>query len=142
MSAFILSHEDYKLIGSYLLGYALGKHYSLHWWETWKFLESGLEGESSRCEANRKIALKAVNKKLQALYLMNVEAVNQRYDEKIDIDELDLDLYPKTTNARTFIKMLFLLKNNCAEGDVPDTQLFKDLGSYISRLYEEEVREY
>ena len=142
MSAFILSHEDYKFIGSCLLGYAISPIGSIHWWDTWNFLGSGFEVESPRYKADRETALKAVNKKLQALYLMNVEAIKQRYDEKNDRDELDLDLYPKTTNTREFINRLSSLRYNCAEGNVPNTQLYKDLDHYIGKVCEWEIMNY
>jgi len=69
------------------------------------------------------------NKFANDLYKMNVEAVNQRYNEINTIKPIKFEFTP--VNQFQALKSMHCLRYQCEEGDVPETELFKVLDSII-----------
>ena len=72
-----------------------------------------------------------------ALHLMNLEAIRQRYgQEYIEgvVGYVDLDAKPKKLSNVQFFKSLNCLLYQCSEGDVTDSQLYKELDQFSDGL--------
>lgn len=71
-----------------------------------------------------------------AMTVMNVEALRQRYGESSpeffweSLECVDLDAAPRPLRPVQFCKSLQCFLYQCAEGDVPDSDLYKALEAY------------
>src|SRR5437870_4242272 len=60
----------------------------------------------------------------QAMYALNSEAVNQRYDEKNAVPEIVCDLSPTSSRIAGW-KALGCWLYQCSEGTIPQTKLYQ-----------------
>lgn len=72
------------------------------------------------------------NKFANDLYQMNIEAVNQRYDEKNPQELIVFQFVP--VNQFQALKSMQCLQYQCDEGDIPNTELYKLLTQIIYML--------
>lgn len=74
----------------------------------------------------------------QALFDMNCEAVDQRYEDKPARAEFRPTPYRHQTNPNytdiQIFKSARCLRYQCSEGDIPETPLFKALDDFIGAL--------
>ena len=139
MSAFIFSHDEMQKIGEALFTFAYYRD-NPYFWDTWTILGADFDGTDSRYTATSEQIKARVAKKLDEFYQMNVEAVNQRYNERIKVK---LPTFSFTTfdygDDEIFMEILDSLRSfryQCCEGDVPETDLYKELDWYIGKICE------
>lgn len=86
-------------------------------------------------ERNGYSTLEDFNRLYRELYLMNRNAVIQRYNEKEDSDYIKLpekvDWENGTLNKFQCLKDMECLHYQCSEGNVPDTKMYKFLSELI-----------
>jgi hypothetical protein len=68
----------------------------------------------------------------KALYAMNVNAVNQRYEENNEPPEYEYR--QRNCNRHETLKAMHCLHYQCSEGNVPEMALYKELEAAIGRL--------
>jgi len=126
MSAFIVSYKTMRCI-----------IYNLFWNHEFKNLQSIFEYNDYR-----KIDIhdfKDFHRLAKELYLMNQEAVKQRYNEPDNSEYIqipDCDNIDWTSNGKLdkyqALKSMQCLRYQCSEGNVPKTKLYKFLELLIS----------
>jgi hypothetical protein len=72
-----------------------------------------------------------------ALHLMNLEAIRQKYGQEYTeevAEYVDFDAKPKKLSSAQFCKSINCLLYQCSEGDVSDSQLYKELDQFSDGL--------
>lgn len=111
MSAFIMPEEGFKQLATEL-NYHKNYNYQHLQWAVQRFLGN----DSVAC-------------RVQQLYEANVRAVNQRYSDDTPVTDLKIRVngsMPQWSPFQLF-KHLECLSYQMAEGDVPDSPIYKDL---------------
>jgi hypothetical protein len=126
-------------IGTYLYEIIRSGHSSPHNFNTWTFLGSGFDGDAPRYTATEQEMKGFVMKKLEELYQMNIEAVNQRYNEHTEDKFPGFCFAPVFFHFRDFLDLLRSLRYQCSEGDVTESALYQQLDWYIGKVCEDYI---
>lgn len=129
MSAFVMDERFFNQLASELYAHATLQHSSLHW-----TVENFLRVECNNPPANRYQTV--LQEFAQQCYRANVEAVNQRYGDQDKPSRLvftPASGLPKWSDVQLF-KYLECLSYQCAEGDVPESDTYKELETLIGQI--------
>lgn len=124
MSAFILGEDGFRQLAAELAYHVNHDHSGLQW-SVQNFI-----GDRAH------ISLERIAERVQELYAANVRAVNQRYGDNTPITDLTIRVngtMPRWTPVQLF-KNLECLSYQMAEGDVPESQIYKDLETLIGSI--------
>ena len=124
MSAFILREDVFKQLAAEFAYHINHDHAGLQW-SVQNFI-----GDRAH------ISLEQIAARVQELYAANVRAVNQRYDDETPITDLNIRInstMPRWTPVQ-LLKHLECLSYQMAEGDVPESQIYKDLETLIGNI--------
>ena len=124
MSAFILDEKGFHQLASELNYHVNYNHQGLQWSVT-RFL-----GDRASISPQR------IADRVQELYEANVRAVNQRYGDKTPIAKLNIKVngsIPRWSPIQ-LLKHLECLSYQMAEGDVPESQIYKDLDDLTGNI--------
>ena len=127
MSAFVLDDTSINQLANSITFYAeYGRH---HVWQTKSECQSLLSMlkmpfSSQHGFIDQKTAVGCTAKIAQILYALNVDAVNQRYN---DNESIMYDGFRSTPPLKPieFLKKLHCWQYQCSEGNVPDRKFFK-----------------
>ena len=129
MSAFVMSETGFDQLASELFARVICDHNPTQW-----AIQHHLSVEPS--ESTFDAMEGKVRAFVQHCYAMNVNAVNQRYEESDPpaiLKFTDAGALPKWSDEQLF-KHLECLSYQCAEGNVPESQLYKQLEELIGAI--------
>lgn len=129
MSAFVMDERFFDQLASELYAHATLQRSSLHW-----TVENFLRVQRHNPPASRYQT--ALQEFVQQCYRTNVEAVNQRYGDNgkpARLTFIPASGLPKWSDVQLF-KYLECLSYQCAEGDVPESAIYKELESLIGQI--------
>lgn len=144
MSAFICNPRTYSDIYSGLRVYGQGDKYPV--------IEAKVSDITSEIRANEIMGDNSdiYARLIRKWYTKNVEAVNQRYGDSTTLALTDQELkemkkFNPLINMYQFLKSLDCLHYQMCEGDIPETQEYKDIAELrkaISHYLKRESTEY
>jgi hypothetical protein len=127
MSAFQMDKQFFNRLASELFAHATLEHSKLNW-----SVKHNLDLRTGDFDVTEN----RIRTFVQRLYAANIEAVNQRYSEGSEVPTLSFTPasgLPKWSDEQLF-KHLECLSYQCAEGDVPETEIYAQLEALIGAI--------